>query len=111
MHRKVIVIYADYGSAWAWDEEGVCMGSDNDAIEDYEINQGLLDKFDSWQRKFESAPFDEHGNLLNFDWEEFHKVGLSLCHELKRALGDVTVVYEKPFEDPNHDKDGRVEIK
>lgn len=116
----VLTVMVDYGNApFLWlvgspDEGGVggniCDGTCWD--ESFPISEGLWQKFADWAIEFDrtafySDSFDDRG----WDWIAFHVRGLQLSRWLKEEVGDTyRVVYDKPFEDPNHRIDERTEI-
>ncbi len=70
----------------------------------------LIVRFDDWQKTFERAPFDSDMFLL-LDWVAFHKEGMALSVEIKRALGEsVSVSYVKAFEDRSRGEGTRFEV-
>lgn len=96
-HLTKIKIMADYGDAYAWDQEGVCIGLSYNFPEREVIAQ-IEKELEEWSGWFMSNDED-----LNFHWDDFHEKGLALAKRLKEAIRDtgVPVFYEPPFEDPN----------
>lgn len=75
------------------------------------IPYDLIVRFDIWQKKFDWAAFDDEMYLI-LDWDAFHKEGLALSIEIKRALGDdIVVTYLKAFEDRHQQPPKSYEIQ
>ena len=110
----------DYGMApflWLVDEPGhesvgvnICDGTSWD--ESFPMSKGLWQKFADWAIEFDRTSFySENFNADSWDWIAFHKRGLQLSRSLKEEVGDAyRVIYDKPYEDPNHQIDERIEI-
>ena len=106
----------DFGmSPYAWGKDSLSEpgvgGCAADAVTGFEPEYGVPDwlqkRLGDWSVRYEST-YDTPG----FDWTAFHREGLELAKQLKRALGDdFTVVYEKPWEDPNREIDERVVVE
>ena len=117
----ILTVMVDYGNApFLWrvdspDQGGVggkrCDGVSWDAS--CPMSEGLWRKFADWaiafnRTAFYSDRFDDRG----WDWRTFHARGLQLALWLKEEVGEAyRVVYEKPYEDPNHRIDERREIR
>jgi len=114
---KTLTIMADYGGAYCWLINGDAelrkgVGSCCDLPK---IRRGgrmhphpLTRAFEDWQREFDrTIP----GNLDGFEREAFDHEGIELAKQLKKSVGDeYRVIYEKPYEDPDHEIDERSEI-
>lgn len=97
-YETYIKIMSDFGEAIFWDQKGVAMGCYKEDC-DFPISQSLLNEFYNWHSSFEGFLFEKP----SFNWNEYHKKGISLAKKLKKEVGEnVKVVYQKPFEDPNH---------
>ena len=116
MPIKTITIMADFGNGpYAWlkdasDESRWVGGNVADAVsgfgEEYGVPAELEKQFADWVMRFEC----EYNNP-SFDWNAFHREGMTLCQHLKRVLGEAyRVVYVKPHEDPNYRTNRRTEI-
>ncbi|UZR28956.1 putative molybdenum carrier protein [Methylococcus mesophilus] len=116
----LLTVMVDYGNApFLWlvnspDETGVggnlCDGTAWD--ESFPMSQGLWRMFADWAIEFEQTAFySDNFNGDGWDWITFHARGLKLSRWLKKEVGDAyRVVYDKPYEDPNHRIDERTEI-
>ena len=96
-----IIIMADYGNAYAWDEDGLCTDIARyfpDIPEVVAIEKELED----WASWFEDAD----DNDPNFPWDKFHEKGRSLAVRLHQAIKHtgVEVYYDGPCEDPQKDR-------
>jgi hypothetical protein len=105
-----LTIMPDYGGAYCW-----CINGDPETRGGVGSNCGLpmvrqgmrmhphplTKEFEEWQSYFDrSTPW----NMDGFDWRTFHAEGIALARLLKVSLGDTTrVIYEKPYEDPDHE--------
>lgn len=104
---KIITIMADYGFAYAWDEDGAGTGLAEYFPEIPEI--ALIEaELDQWSRWFSQV--EEFDPL--FPWDEFHLKGLALAHRLYQAIKhtDVPVFYWPPFEDPQRKEKEKIAI-
>ncbi|MFM2007088.1 MAG: hypothetical protein RLZZ09_2743 [Pseudomonadota bacterium] len=115
---RVLTVTPDYICDWAFinpdePEKGgavLAIGSDDDWCGEVPLPPELIRQCHDWSSEFSWAPLDEnlHSQL---DWVDFHRRGKALAVAIKNVLGpDVRVIYEKPFEDPSHKCDTRVEI-
>ena len=116
----VLTVMVDYGNApFLWlvdnpDQGGVgpnwCDGTFWD--ESLPMSEGLWRKFADWAIEFDRTSFySDDFNADDWDWLAFHARGLQLSRWLKEEVGAAyRVVYDKPFEDPNHRIDERTEI-
>ncbi len=116
----VLTVMVDYGNApFLWqvnrpDAGGVggnlCDASYWDAS--YPLSEGLWRQFAVWAIEFDRTPFyDRDFDDSGWDWLAYHARGLELTRRLKAEVGDAyRVIYDKPFEDPNHRIDERREI-
>ena len=116
----VLTVMVDYGNApFLWladnpDQGGVgpnwCDGTFWD--ESLPMSEGLWRKFADWAIKFDRTSFySDDFNADDWDWLAFHARGLQLSRWLKEEVGAAyRVVYDKPYEDPNHRIDERTEI-
>jgi len=116
MPIKTITIMADFGNGpYAWlkdasyehEEVGANIA---DAVcgfgAEYGVPAVLEKQFADLVIRFER----EYENPA-FDWNAFHRDGMTLCQHLKRVLGEAyRVVYVKPHEDPNYRTNRRTEI-
>lgn len=103
-----VIVMSDFGDAIFWDNEGVNIGGP-DGCDDINISESLLNEFADWHLPFERFDFE---NNPDFNWDEYHKKGMELSRKLKKEVGeDVEIIYEKPFEDPNHHLNERTVIK
>lgn len=116
----VLTVMVDYGFApFLWladrrDSAGIggnlCDASFWDAS--FPMSAALWRQFADWATEFDmtsfySDDFDDSG----WDWLAFHARGLELARQLKGEVGDAyRVIYDKPFEDPNHRIDERREL-
>lgn len=104
---KIITIMADYGFAYAWDEDGASTGLADYFPEISEVAE-IEAELESWSSWFSSAEeFDP-----NFPWEEFNRQGLTLSRRLYQAIKKekVPVFYWPPFEDPQRGSSGKIAI-
>ena len=106
--KFLITVMPDYGfGPYAWQKPasdsstlvGQCIGT---AVHGFEADDGttisasLQADFADW-----TAQFEQFAEKPEFDWHEFHRVGLNLAKRLKRDLGlSYRVSYHKPCEDP-----------
>lgn len=116
----VLTVMVDYGNApFLWladnpDQGGVgpnwCDGTFWD--ESLPMSEGLWRKFADWAIEFDRTSFySDDFNAADWDWLAFHARGLQLSRWLKEEVGAAyRVVYDKPYEDPNHRIDERTEI-
>jgi hypothetical protein len=117
----ILTVMVDYGNApFLWlvdspDRGGVGVNL-CDGVSWYAscpMSEGLWQQFADWaiafnRTAFYSDRFDDRG----WDWRTFHARGLQLALWLKEEVGEAyRVVYEKPYEDPNHRIDERREIR
>lgn len=115
MRKNLIyTVMPDFGHAWGWanelDEYGdsVSINCNEFLSDDRLVSEELSQLFYDWQLVFERSAFKDPENI---DWEDFHRKGLVLAKRLKLEIGDqVTVIYEKPFEDPTMHENERYEI-
>lgn len=116
----VLTVMVDYGNApflWLIDSPGeggiggnLCDGTYWD--ESFPMSEGLWRKFADWAIEFDRTAFySDDFNADDWGWPAFHARGLQLARWLKEEVGEAyRVVYDKPFEDPNHRIDERTEI-
>ena len=116
----ILTVMVDYGNApFLWlvdspDRGGVggnlCDGVSWDAS--CPMSEGLWQQFADWAFEFDQTGFSHDSfDDRDWDWRAFHAHGLQLTYWLKQEVGEVyRVVYEKPYEDPNHPIDERREI-
>ena len=116
----ILTVLVEYGSApFLWlvdkpDQGGVgpncCDGTYWD--ESFRMSEGLWRKFADWAIEFDRTSFySDDFDASDWDWVAFHTRGLQLTRWLKEEVGDAyRVIYYKPFADPNHRIDERVEI-
>lgn len=119
---RTITPMPDYGGAFGWvhhcdtlaGDRGVglncwCIHSWGD--DETRFSDDLRVAVETWQDRFEGIDFERSVSEPPFDWDAFHAEGLALAHRLRAALGpDVRLIYEKPYEDPDCDVDGRREV-
>lgn len=104
---KEITIMADYGTAYAWDEEGAGIGLSEHFQDSPEVAR-IEAELEAWARWFSTADeFDP-----KFPWQEFHQKGLALAQCLYQAIKytNVPVYYWSPFEDPARGKAEKIAI-
>jgi len=116
----VLTVMVDYGNApflWLVDspDDGGVGGNLCDGTyweESFPMTEGLWRKFADWTIEFDRTAFySDNSDADGWSWIDFHARGLQLARWLKEEVGDAyRVVYEKPFEDPNHRIDERREI-
>ena len=119
-HAPILTVMVDYGNApFLWMSEGpgdrsigtlVCDATHWD--QSLPLSQGLWQKFADWAIEFDATEFySEKFDANGWDWIDFHARGMQLAQWLKQEAGDgYRVVYDKPFEDPNHRSNERIEI-
>lgn len=93
-----IRIMADYGDAYAWDQNGFCIGLGYNFPENAQI-EGIEQELNKWAGDFGAS----EDNDPNFPWEVFHRRGLALATRLHKALPpdvDIEICYQRPYEDP-----------
>ena len=104
----LITVMPDYGMGpYAWQKSatdtstliGICIATAVDGFETDEgtkISSDLQAGFADW-----TAQFEQFAGKPDFDWQAFHREGLSLSRRLKQELGsNYRVSYHKPCEDP-----------
>jgi hypothetical protein len=113
---RKLLICPDFSNVWAEIDDddtgdiGLSIGDGLDWAGKSTIPYDLIVRFDDWQKRFERAPFDDDMFLM-LDWEEFHREGIGLAVEIKRALGsDISVNYLKAFEDRGRGKETRFSV-
>ena len=116
----ILTVMVDYGNApflWhvdALEQAGVGgnIGDGTGWDEGCPMSEGLWRKFADWAIEFDRTSFySEDFDTSGWDWRAFHERGLQLTRWLKDEVGDAyRVVYYKPFEDPNHRMDERMEV-
>lgn len=91
---------ADYGDAYAWDEEGVGMGLEENFPDIPEVKK-IEKELKEWAGWFGQAEYEDP----KFPWDEFNGKGRSLAVRLHQAIKHtgVEVYYDRPFEDPQKD--------
>lgn len=113
VRREVLTIMPDIGCApYAWiNRSGNVSWGVGGNVADYAgwwletaIPASLHRSLADWALRFEKhgvgrySPDDWH----EFPWMSFHREGLLLTRQVKHHLGNqYTVIYEKPWEDPN----------
>lgn len=107
---------ADFGfGPYAWlkdaaDESeyvGINIANSHTGMTEFDIKDSLQKDFDHWIGLFERGALDNPG----FPWTSFHKEGLALSRRLKEEIGEAAnVVYVKPYEDPDHEKNEKTWI-
>lgn len=117
---SVLTVMVDYGNApflWHVDapEQAGVGGNIGDGTgwdEGCPMSEGLWRKFADWAIEFDRTSFySEDFDTSGWDWRAFHERGLQLTRWLEDEVGDAyRVVYYKPFEDPNHRMDERMEV-
>jgi hypothetical protein len=113
---RKLVICPDFWDVWAEIDDddtgdiGLPIGEGLEWAGIPSIPFDLIVRFNDWQNKFACAPFDSDMFLL-LDWEAFHKEGMELAVEIKRALGEsISVSYVKAFEDRNRGEEARFDV-
>ena len=94
-----IRIMADYGDAYAWDQDGVNIGLSYNFENIPEI-EAIEEEFIRWSGDF----WKTENNDPHFPWEEFHKRGVALTARLHEAIPknlNIEISYNRPYEDPN----------
>lgn len=116
--RTTLTIMPDFGGAFCWHAYGE--GGADERVgaccQLPPVQRGmrkgphpLSGKFSRWQSRFEDAY--DGSRPLRINWLRFHQEGLSLTRQLKTALGDnYCIIYEKPMEDPWHQRQERREV-
>jgi len=114
----VLTVMPDYVCDWAFinpdePEKGgavLAIGSDDDWYGEVPLPPELIQLCHAWSSEFSWAPID--ANLhVELDWDDFHRRGRALARAIKDVLGpEVRVIYEKAFEDPNHEQEERLEM-
>lgn len=69
-----------------------------------DIPEALHRSLADWALRFERYSVGRYStdDWCEFPWMSFHRDGLRLARQVKQYLGDqYTVIYEKPWEDPN----------
>jgi len=91
---------ADYGDAYAWNEEGVCIGIGYSFTNHSGYKEIVLveSELEQWSASFSIA----RDNDPSFPWDDFNRKGRSLTRKLADLLRDtnITIVYKRPHEDP-----------
>lgn len=100
-----ITISPDYDYYYQ-DEEGMCGGSTDDVIDNYEWNlqprfNNIIPGIAEWCERFVMATdFANTTTAPSFDWRRWHRDGLLFAKELYRQLPrNYNLIYRKPFED------------
>ena len=115
----VLTVMPDYGNApflWRVDRSneggvGGCLCDGTYWDKSFPISEGLWRMFADWAIAFDKTESTRTSYASCWDWTRFHTRGLQLARLLKEEVGDsYRVVYEKPFEDPDHNTDERTEI-
>jgi hypothetical protein len=112
-----LLIEPDYGNApFLWPRYGMRQrGNCCDACwccGNHPMSQSLWRDMADWAIEFERAPHqnDDWSLPVLLDWVRFHACGMALAKRLKAEVGSIRVIYAKPFEDPDHERDGDFEI-
>lgn len=97
--KHIIRINPDY-DVYLWDEEDVASTLDDDFY-DQQGNSIVMPEFDEWAKEMSPVvEASETGEPYKKDWEDYHKRGLALAHQLRKQLStDFDLWYEAPFED------------
>jgi len=113
---KTITIMPDFGfGPYAWlkdaadesDYVGINIANRETGMTVFEISKRLQRNFADWVERFERGALDNP----NFPWASFHEEGLFLGRRLKEEIGKAAnVVYVKPFEDPDHERNEKTWI-
>lgn len=86
-------------------EEGISLSPDKSGlireVYDQNGNSIVFPEMLSWYKEIESIVIaSETGEKYQKDWQEYHKRGLELAHQLREWLSDdFDLWYEAPFED------------
>ena len=96
--KHIILIKPDY-DVYLWDEEDVAS-----SLEDFYDQLGnpiVMPGFDEWAKEISPIVVaSETGEPYEKDWEDYHKRGLALAHQLRQQLStDFDLWYSAPFED------------
>lgn len=96
--KHIICIDPDYG-VYLWDEEDVA--DSLEGLYDHQGNPISMPEFDEWASEMHSIVVaSETGEPYEKDWNDYHKRGLALAHQLRQQLStDFDLWYEAPFED------------
>ena len=97
--KHILRIYPDY-DVIMWDEENVAW-SDLDELYDKYGNPIVMPELKEWQEEINPIVVDsETGYPYEKDWEDYHRRGLELAHQLREKLStDFDLWYDAPFED------------
>ena len=102
-----IRIMADYGDAYAWDQDGVNIGLSYN-FENLPEIEAIEEEFIRWSGDFWKAK----DNDPDFPWEDFHNRGVDLTARLHEAIPkniNIEICYQRPYEDPNGKlQDGKI---
>jgi hypothetical protein len=93
-----IRIMADYGDAYAWDQDGVNIGLSYN-FENLPEIAAIEEELIRWSGDF----WEAEDNDPDFPWEDFHKRGVDLTARLHEAIPrtmNIEISYQRPYEDP-----------
>lgn len=90
MSKPIFTIMADYGGAYGWhkDDEGrpsvgACHADRYGWYGEPSISDELHQQFAAWQLEFEKTCHLDKNAFADFDWVDFNRRGIMLCHKLK----------------------------
>jgi len=106
---KRIKIMADYGGAYAWDEDGGCIEI-YDYFPQYPELKRIEDELKLWSDWFWAEAEQDDPD---FPWDRFNKKGIRLAKEIAKVMkdADIKITYEKPFEDPDSRNSQEMSLK
>ncbi len=115
----VLTVMVDYGNApflWLANRPNAGVGGNLCDASGWgasdPLSEGLWRQFADWAIAFDRTPFYSDGfDDSSWDWLAYHARGLELARRLKAEVGETyRVIYDKPYEDPNHRIDERCEV-
>ncbi len=109
-----ITVMPDFGNGpWAWLTEdratqgvGPCIADATCGMPGFGLSKELEEDFAEWV-----IDFERNCEREGFDWDDFHMRGMALAKRLRREVDSAyVVVYEKPMEDPDCERNERTVI-
>lgn len=87
---KYVKLMADYASSGVWESDGLMMDSD-----DLPISNRIKEMIFRWMCWYEESQFflPPEERTVDFDIQNFSKIGEQIAKEIKLELSDWTVVY------------------